>query len=118
MMKKIISTLQVVIISVMSLSGQLPDALKWHKYELTFTSSGTYENPVQDVSLFEVTFTSPTNLKKTINGFWDGGTTWKARFMPAEAGTWSFETSCSDKKNAGLNGQKGTFICKTGNEQK
>lgn len=117
-MKKRISFLAIIIFSSVTLSAQLPDALKWHKYELVFSSSNSYENPVQDVRSFEIIFTSPTNLKKTINGFWDGGTTWKARFMPGETGTWSFETSCSDTKNPGLHGQKGTFICKSGNEQK
>ena len=56
------------------------------EYELQFSSSTNYENPIQDVRSFEVTFTSPSGNKKTINGFWDGGTTWKARFMPDETG--------------------------------
>lgn len=46
---------------------QTGEALKWHKYELVFTSSIIYENPVQGVRTFEVTFTSPTGIKKTIN---------------------------------------------------
>lgn len=117
-MKKKISLLIIITFAVAALAAQLPDALKWHRYELVFSSSTTYENPVQDVRSFEITFTSPTNLKKTINGFWDGGTTWKARFMPCETGTWSFETTCSDVKNFGLHGQKGTFNCKPGNDQK
>ncbi len=102
----------------LSYTHQLPDALKWHKYELTFASSTTYENPVQEVRTFEIYFTSPTGIKKTINGFWDGGTVWKARFMPGEAGIWSFETKCSDTKNSGLNGQTGTFKCTQETEQK
>jgi hypothetical protein len=32
--------------------------------------------------------------------------------MPDETGVWSFKTSCSDSKNAGLNGQEGSFLCK------
>jgi hypothetical protein len=95
-----------------AIQAQLPDALKWYKYEIQFSSSTNYENPIQDVKSFEVTFTSPSGNKKTINGFWDGGTTWKSRFMPDETGTWSFETRCSDTKNSGLNGQKGSFLCK------
>ncbi len=57
-----------------SLQAQSPDAIKWHKYELAFLSSMTYENPVQEVLNFEVSFTSPTGIIKTINGFWDGET--------------------------------------------
>jgi hypothetical protein len=101
-----------------SLTAQLPEAAKWHKYELTFTSSAVYENPVQEVRSFEIVFTAPSGSKKTINGFWDGGTTWKARFMPYETGSWTFETKCSDTKNSGLNGQKGSFACRQNAEQK
>ena len=117
-MKKGISVLIIILFAFTSLNAQLPDALKWHKYELVFSSSETYENPIQDVRTFEVTFTSPTGIEKTINGFWDGGTTWRARFMPFETGTWSYATKCSDTKNSGLNGQKGTFVCKASDNQK
>jgi hypothetical protein len=110
--------MSVLVLSVSALSeAQLPDALKWHKYELQFTSSTTYENPVQDVRSFEADFVSPTGIRKTITGFWDGGTSWKVRFMPWETGRWTFETNCSDSKNPGLDGQKGSFLCKTGNGQ-
>jgi len=117
-MKKILLVLTTILSVSTALTAQLPDALKWHKYELNLSSTVTYENPVQEVRALESTFTSPAGLKKTINGFWDGGTAWKARFMPFETGTWSFETTCSDAKNSGLNGQKGTFICKLGSDQK
>jgi len=99
-------------------SAQLPDAIKWKKYELVFPGNIVYENPVQDVKLMEVTFTSPTGRIITINGFWDGKNTWKARFMPDETGNWSFETKCSDTKNQGLHGQKGLFSCKINPDQK
>ena len=102
----------------LTLSAQNTDAFKWHKYELVFTSSIQYENPIQDVRTMEVTFTSPTGIEKTINAFWDGGETWKVRFMPGETGLWSFTTFCSEAKNDGLNGLKGSFLCKSGNETK
>ena len=92
--------------------AQVNETLKWHKYEISFTSSNSYENPVQQVRIFEVNFMSPTGIIKTINGFWDGGTLWKVRFMPDEAGRWTYETVCSDEKNEGLHGKKGTFLCK------
>ncbi|MCJ7449437.1 MAG: DUF4038 domain-containing protein [Bacteroidales bacterium] len=100
------------------LQGQLPDAVKWKKYELKFFSSAVYENSVQDVRTMEVTFTSPAGRTKTINAFWDGNEVWKARFMPYETGLWTFETKCSDTKNQGLNGQKGSFLCKPNPDQK
>ena len=95
--------------------AQFTDAKKWMKYELSFKSSVEYENPVQDLRSLEITFTSPTGRLKTINCFWDGGTDWKARFMPDETGAWSFETKCSDLKNTGLHAKKGTFTCMNNN---
>jgi len=97
--------------AVFTSSAQTPEAVIWKKYELTFNSSVSYDNPIQDVRSFQVTFTSPSGVAKTINGFWDGGTTWKARFMPDETGRWSWISSCSDKKNTGLDNIKGEFIC-------
>lgn len=96
-------------------SAYSQDAIKWQKQELVFTSSIDYENALQEVRFFEITFTSPTGQKKAINGFWDGGRTWKARFMPWETGTWTYQTACSDTKNSGLNDITGNFICKSGN---
>lgn len=117
-MRKLLFLAIVSITLPLSLQAQSPDAIKWHKYELAFLSSMTYENPVQEVLNFEVSFTSPTGIIRTINGFWDGEQTWKARFMPDETGRWTYETVCSDAKNTGLNGQKGSFQCKTGTDQK
>ena len=117
-MKKLLCLTVLLLTMPPFIQAQASDAVKWHKYELTFLSSITYENPVQEVRGFEVTFTSPTGIRKTINGFWDGETTWKARFMPDETGIWTYETVCSDAKNTGLNGQKGSFLCKPGTDQK
>ena len=100
------------------LSAQLPDALKWKKYELVFTSSVTYENPVQDLKTIEVVFTSPSGETKTINAFWDGERVWKARFMPGETGQWNFRTNCSDVKNEGLHNREGSFECKSNGNSK
>jgi len=111
MRKKILLTVSFIVSSIFAVA-QPPEASKWQKYELVFKSTVTYENPVQDLTYMTVTFHSPTGRVKTINTFWDGDDLWKARFMPDETGTWSFETRCSDSKNSGLNGQKGTFLCK------
>lgn len=101
----------IILAAASSTIAQVPEAVLWKKYELTFPSTVTYDNPVQDIKTFQVTFTSPTGRVKTINGFWDGGSTWKARFMPDETGDWKWETTCSDTKNAGLHNIKGEFRC-------
>jgi hypothetical protein len=80
----------------------------WGCAERSFASSPSYENPFQDAAL-RVTFTAPSGRARSIDGFWDGGDTWRVRFAPDEPGAWSFSTSCSDAGNSGLHGQSGTL---------
>jgi hypothetical protein len=87
------------------------DIEQWSKLELVFTSEKGYDNPVYDIKNFHATFTSPTGRIKKINGFWDGGNTFKIRFAPDELGTWTYQTTCSDKENSGLHQQQGQFNC-------
>ncbi len=89
----------------------------WMKYEKTFESAKTYENPLYAVARFNVRFQSPTGKIKTVNGFWDGEKTWRVRFVPDEAGKWSFTSFCSDTLNTGLHAVKGTFECVTSQNQ-
>ncbi|EAZ83020.1 apiosidase-like domain-containing protein [Algoriphagus machipongonensis] len=84
---------------------------KYDRFEEEFQSDKTYENPLYDVSEFDVKFISPSGREQVVRGFWDGGSTWRVRFMPDEIGTWQFSTSASDKNNTGLNGVKGSFNC-------
>ncbi|WP_057936300.1 apiosidase-like domain-containing protein [Algoriphagus resistens] len=84
---------------------------QFDRFEYIFQSEKTYENPLYDVSTFDITFISPSGREKTLRGFWDGGRNWKVRFMPDELGEWSFISSSSDKSNSGLDGVKGTFKC-------
>jgi hypothetical protein len=83
----------------------------WSKHEISFKSSKAYDNPVYDIKEFNITFTAPSGRQKTVRGFWDGGTDWKARFMPDETGNWNWQTECSDKENSGLHQRTGTFKC-------
>ncbi len=83
----------------------------WDRHEITLNSEATYENPVYEVKEFAATFTSPSGRTQKVNGFWDGGTDWKIRFMPDETGTWQYETTCSKEENEGLHNVSGTFTC-------
>lgn len=84
---------------------------KWHKKELVLTSSGSYNNPIYEVTFFGAEFISPSGTKCVVRGFWDGSTAWKVRFMPNQTGRWRYRTICSDQSNDGLNGIEGTFHC-------
>src|SRR4051812_37938155 len=71
------------------------------RFEVTLESAANYENPPQETSI-TATFTAPDGQKLTVPGFWDGGKTWRVRFLPTQAGGWKYEIVCSDKSNNGL----------------
>ena len=84
-------------------------------FEVNLTASGSYNNPYlkmpgDDTSPGFVvgTFTGPDDRVIEIDGFWDGGNTWKIRMAPTAVGIWTYSTSSSD---AGLNGKTGSFNC-------
>lgn len=81
---------------------------RYARFEQTFESSAAYANAPQEASL-TVTFTAPDGSKATVPGFWDGGRSWKVRFLPTQSGSWSFETTCTDANNSGLHRQRGNF---------
>jgi hypothetical protein len=90
---------------------QTPVAIPlWHAFEHTFASARSYENPAQDVRL-SVTLYAPSGRVYDVDGFWDGGETWRVRFAPDEPGSWSFASQCSDQSNPGLHSQGGSFVC-------
>ena len=95
-------------------NGQVP---VWEKHEIILESDKLYDNPLYEVTEFSAIFTSPSGRIKKVNGFWDGGKTWKIRFMPDEAGEWNWETKCSDGNNKGLNSRTGKFSCIKNNRQ-
>lgn len=84
--------------------------VKWGQFDKPFTSSLNYANPIQQVDL-KVHFQSPSGQTRTVDGFWDGGLTWRVRFAPDEVGRWTYATACSDTQNAGLHDLHGEFEC-------
>jgi hypothetical protein len=79
----------------------------WKRWETTLTSSEIYANPFLDHDL-KVTYTSPTGRTYTSYGFWDGGTTFKIRFMFNEPGRWDWQTTFSDTSNNLLHHRSGS----------
>jgi len=69
-----------------------------------------YTSPFNDVQM-DATFTSPDGSTLVMPAFWDGGTTWKVRFAPTVTGNWTYNTTCSDTTNTGLNNQSGLITC-------
>jgi hypothetical protein len=93
-----------------SASAKLPIIAKWGRFEQSFRSTVIYSNALQDASL-KVQFTSPLGETSEVDGFWDGGRTWRVRFAPDLPGRWRFKTSCLDAANDGLRNQTGEFLC-------
>ncbi len=60
--------------------------------EWSFETGHAYQNPFADVQV-DVTFTAPSGAKFRMPSFHDGGSTWRVRFNPGEAGTWSAQVS-------------------------
>ena len=96
-----------------SAEAPLAEVPKYGVFELTLTASGDYSNPYlqmpgdNDTPGFVVgTFKGPGGVEIQLDGFWDGGSTWKIRMAPTVEGDWTYTTASSD---AGLNAESGSF---------
>ncbi|MBB4051245.1 hypothetical protein GGR20_000863 [Devosia subaequoris] len=75
----------------------------WATYELSLEGPGE-GNPFQDVELRAVFRQGDREVR--VNGFYDGGSTYKLRFLPDTTGTWHYDT----RSNApALDGFEGSF---------
>lgn len=81
----------------------------WLANEITLTSSKTYADPFNDADVDMILVGN--GVKYIIPGFWNGGNTWKVRFVCPSAGEWYFRTVCTDAANTGLNDVSGKVIC-------
>jgi hypothetical protein len=94
-------------LSIFAVSANAQAVPLWGRWEQTFVASTTATPETQ----FAIDLTSPSGKVFNATGFWDGGTTWRARFMPVEVGTWRYRTR-SVPAMAGLDGKSGTFVCR------
>jgi hypothetical protein len=78
------------------------------RFEQEFTLQGPSQNPFQEIQL-SVEFIAPSKNLHTVDGFWDGGRTWKVRFSPEETGQWHFRTHCLQGHCPGLSDITGSF---------
>jgi hypothetical protein len=82
-------------------------AQKFGVYELTFTGNGGVTDPFATAAT--VTFTPPSGSgkAKTVEMFWDGGNTWRARAYVSETGNWSWTSTCAS--DSMLDAKRGVF---------
>jgi len=94
---------------VLTASAKAQTVPLWGRWEQTFKAGATAEPETE----FNLELTSPSGKIINSAGFWDGGETWRVRFMPTEAGKWAYRTR-SAPPVAGLNGKTGEFLCRRG----
>ena len=90
-------------------SEQTLSAETWRTVELSFESEKAYADPFNDVTLDLLLYGG--GRLYTVPGFWDGGNTWRVRFVCPAEGTWQCRTVCSDAGNAALHGRTATVNC-------
>ena len=77
------------------------DTHVWELQEIIFESSRDYPNPYAEVDLW-IELEGP-GFKKRVYGFWDGGRTWKVRFVATAPGEWKWRSASNQPDDAGLN---------------
>ncbi len=93
---------------IMTVAANAESIPIWSRWDHSLTASDAASPETE----FAVKFTSPTKRTLIVTGFWDGGTTWRVRFMPDEAGKWTYQTR-SVPPVSGLDGQAGEFTCRS-----
>jgi hypothetical protein len=81
-------------------------------YELTMTNNTSYSNPYDGIIITAV-FTAPSAKTYTVGGFYYAANTWKLRFAPMEAGSWTWTLSYNDGN--GIYNTSGAFTATTSN---
>src|SRR5689334_22698418 len=78
---------------------------QWGVFEVALPGPAA-GNPFVDVTL-SARFTHG-DTRVDVTGFYDGGGTYRVRFMPDRAGDWRYETTSNAPE---LNGKSGAFTC-------
>ncbi|HSU56636.1 MAG TPA: DUF4038 domain-containing protein [Candidatus Dormibacteraeota bacterium] len=76
--------------------------------ELQFTAARHHPDPFNDVAL-DLVVSGENGSRMRIPAFWAGSNVWKARFSSPLPGRHRFVTECSDARDSGLHGIKGTI---------
>ncbi len=78
----------------------------WDRFEAVLENKRAYGDPYRDVTL-EVEYHRPDGSPVRFWGFYDGGATWRLRFMPDQTGIWTYTARFSD----GAPSVEGEFEC-------
>jgi len=78
----------------------------WGIWEETFTAA---EAQPAETELM-VRLRAPSGAERDAEGFWDGGSNWRARFMPSEEGVWQYDARWETPAGSEPGGS-GSFVC-------
>lgn len=81
-------------------------------FDLSLTSSGNSRSPYLAGPSLTMKFTGVSGAAQgksfSLQGFWDGGKTYRVRFAPPAEGEWQWTSISND---SALHGKSGSFIC-------
>ncbi len=77
----------------------------WETQEITFESSRDYPNPYVDVVCW-IDLRGP-DFDRRVYGFWDGGRTFRVRFVATTPGAWHWRSGSNQPDDNGLNAGAG-----------
>jgi hypothetical protein len=77
----------------------------WETQEITLQSAKGYANPYTDVECW-IELEGPSFARR-VYGFWDGGRTFKVRFVATAPGEWRWRSGSNPPDDAGLNSGRG-----------
>lgn len=81
------------------------EAHVWEQQEIAFEAARPYENPYAEVTLW-IDLEGP-GFARRVYGFWDGGRTFRVRFVATAPGEWRWRSGSIPPDDAGLNGGRG-----------
>ncbi|MDQ8205264.1 DUF5060 domain-containing protein [Pelagicoccus sp. SDUM812003] len=88
-------------------SLQPGEARVWEMQEILLEAQGEYENPYMEVDCW-IDLRGPDGERR-VYGFWDGGSSYKIRFVATQPGEWSWTIASNQTEDPGLNGGTGTL---------
>jgi hypothetical protein len=88
-------------------SLQRGEAHVWELQEIVLSAQNDYANPYAEVTVW-IDLKGP-GFAKRVYGFWDGGRTYRVRFVATATGDWSWSTASNQSADAGLNGGTGAL---------
>jgi hypothetical protein len=84
------------------------EAHVWETQEITLRSAREYANPYVEVVCW-VDLEGP-GFARRVYGFWDGGRTFRVRFVATAPGEWRWRSGSNQDGDAGLGGGRGRLV--------